>query len=141
MAVTISQTFLVLGDLDSFEEDGSSVLSAASLWEFVCYFLMISLGLWGWRRKTTEVGALLTTSYQRHMQATELISVDFTLITWLRECLSRMSAVKLLHSSLERSHSVPPALKERRVMLQLHEGGAAAEVIWTLAAQETCLPH
>lgn len=54
--MTVSQTFLAFGELDSFEEYWSGFsLAALLLKEFSDVFVLVGWGLWVMRRKLSEV--------------------------------------------------------------------------------------
>lgn len=87
-SVTVSQSFHVFCDPDSFEGNWSGVLWDAPPLEFVWCFPLIRLRLWVLERKTIEVKCPShpipsdSACYQHDLALRML-----TLITWLRQCL------------------------------------------------------
>lgn len=78
LTVTVSLTFLVFHDLDSFEAYRSGILyTVLSLnWDLSAVFLMIRMELWVLRRKITELqclGSVLTPA---------------TLLMWLEDAVN-----------------------------------------------------
>lgn len=91
--MTVLQTFLVFGDLDSFE---GLIFTRMPLWELLDVLLTVGLELWDFSKNSTEVKSHFTTSYQGYILSVWLPLWKLTLSTWLRQCLSRFSTVRLL---------------------------------------------
>ena len=85
MGVIISQAVLLSDDLNHFEEYWSDICRMSLSWDLSHIFLMVRLGPWVWRRKTTEVkGRSHHTLSKAHIVLSiYLINVDVNLETWM----------------------------------------------------------
>lgn len=97
--VTVSLTFLVLDDFDSFEEDYSDFVYKNPPLGSDILLKIIRWGLWVIGRKTTEIKYHLyhITSVGTYSQC-DLSLLTLILATWLRYYLSEFSLANLLFS-------------------------------------------
>lgn len=117
LAVTVSQTFLVFDDLDSFEEYWAGLLEIVPQLGFV--FLIIRPGLCVFQRKRSEVKWHFIPSCLGYILSTGWITIDTNLdhLAWLPTVcqispLSSSSPVPYWTLWEEVSHSAQPTPKE-----------------------------
>lgn len=88
--MTVSQTFLVFDDLDSFEEHWLDICPSIGI--CLMFFLQLEWNYVFWGGRPQRPSAILLTPYQRYMLATWLITVDINL-----DHLDEVVFVRFLH--------------------------------------------
>ena len=96
LAVAVSQTFLIFGDLGSLEECWSGILKNALVLEFGVS-LVVRLAWWVWGRWTTE----MMCSFHHILSRMQVINV-----TYHHHCWPWSLSWGWLHFSVQFSHSV-----------------------------------
>lgn len=112
---SVSQSFRIVHDLNSCEEDWSGILQNVLNLGLSNVWLPISLGFWILGRNTTEVKCSAHHIISGNITSTHFSLVTVNLISWFRQCWPGFTTNRYfsfcISCSLEVSHQVQPILK------------------------------